>query len=184
MVVFAVLARVTLSRANGSKDKNLLSTKTLTKDVNVDIKMSHGPVKDGLAAFLICERKQFRIGQPIPVLYGVVYGGPEKHITIQAPYPAWEPNLVSWFSITGPDGKEISYMGPRPKPIQLNSKNTLQLWRHGFCGIDWPDVRWSYKLGTPGTYRFKWNYKIGSGPGGSWWVGHLISNEIKIEVVP
>jgi len=180
----AVLGFVTPSNGNDNTEKNASSTTEPAKHTNVNLASSHGPVKDGLAAFLICERKQFRIGQPIPVLYGVVYGGPEKHMTIQAPYPAWEPNLVSWFSITGPDGKVISYMGPRPKPIPLKSKNTLQLWRHGFCGIDWPDVRWGYKLVTPGTYRFKWNYKIGSGLGGSWWMGHLISDEIRIKIVP
>jgi len=182
IVVFAVLARVTLSERKDTDDTNMSATSVPARDMNLKIQMSHGPVKDGLAAFLICERKQFRIGQPIPVLYGVVYGGHEKHMTIQAPYPAWVPNLVSWFSVRGPDGKDIPYTGPEPKPIPPNPKDTLRLRRHGFCGIDWPDIRWGHKLSKPGAYTIKWNYR--AHPADFWWQGELVSNEIQIEILP
>jgi len=168
---------------NKTSDKNTPSTPVPARDMNLKIQMSHGPVKDGLAAFLLCERKQFRIGQPIPVLQGVVYGGHEKHMTIQAPYPAWVPNLVSWFSVRGPDGKDIPYTGPEPKLMPPNPKNTLRLRRHGFCGIDWPDIRWGHKLSKPGAYTIKWHYRSPAGDGGSWWTGELVSNEIQIEIL-
>lgn len=182
LCVFAVSAFVTLSEGNNNEDKNVSEPLLPPKRNQLKISMSHGPVKDGLATFLICERKQFRIGQPIPVLQGVVYGGHEKHMTIQAPYPALEPNLVSWFSVRGPDGKDIPYTGSELKPIPLNPKNTLRLRRHGFCGIDWPDIRWGHKLSKPGAYTIKWHYRIPAG--GSWWQGELVSNEVQFEIVP
>ncbi len=38
--------------------------------------MPHGPVKDGLAAFLLCHRQQFKLGEPIPLSYGILNIGP------------------------------------------------------------------------------------------------------------
>ncbi len=183
MFVFAVLARVTLSRANDSKDKNLLSTKTLTKDVNVDIKMSHGPVKDGLAAFLICERNKFNLDQPTPLLYGIVYNGPDENMAVPAPYPAVDPSNRSWFSITGPDGNDVPYMGVYATFPRLSPKYVLRLKRRNFHGRLTPNIRDDFKLCTPGIYTVKWHYQIESVVGDSCWVGHLVSNEIQIEIV-
>jgi hypothetical protein len=150
-------------------------------DGKVKVDTCHGPEKDGLAAFLVCQRERFKLGEAITVIYAVTYLGPGKYITIQPPYPAWEPDLVSWFSITGPDGKDIPYTGPKPRPSPLKAENALQLGKGQSHGIQFPDIGWGHKLATPGTYTIKWNYRIAAE--GSWWQGHLVSNEIQIEIV-
>ena len=57
--VFAVLVYAALSKDKGGKDANEAARSVPEKDMGVKIAMSHGPVKDGLAAFLICEQSQF-----------------------------------------------------------------------------------------------------------------------------
>lgn len=151
--------------------------------VDINIAMSHGPVKDGLAAFLICERKQFKVSDPIPLLYGVVYGGPAEYMAIPAPYPAVNLGTRSWLSVTGPDGKDVPYMGVYLRPKRLNPKDVLQLRRRHFHGRWTPDIRELFKLSTQGVYTIKWHYQIRSVVGDSCWTGHLVSNEIQIEIV-
>jgi len=148
-------------------------------------RMSHGPMKDGLAAFLICERKQFKIGEPIPVMFGIVYGGSEMHMTFQLPSGPDSRGGLSWFSITGPDGKDVPFtadfdvLGPGPE-----AKQAIWLTARRFCGIVKNDVRWGYKFDTLGSYTIKWHYRIPTTSDGSWWQGHIVSNEIKIEIIP
>lgn len=153
------------------------------KPIDINIAMSHGPVKDGLAAFLICERNQFKLDQPIPLLYGIVYNGPDESMAVPAPNPAVDPSNRSWFSITGPDGNDVPYMGVYATFPRLSPKDVLRLKRRNFHGRLTPNIRGNFKLSTPGIYTIKWHYKIGDGSGGSWWTGHLVSNEIQIEIV-
>jgi hypothetical protein len=144
---------------------------------------SHGPVKDGLAAFLIFERKQFKVGEPIPAMPGIIYGGAEKDITIQPPFPAILSGHLSWFSITGPDGKDVPYTGPSVHFVPPEPNRAVKLKPLRFCGMVKNDVGDYYELNRPGLYTIKWHYNMPPTPDGSWWQGHLISNEIKIEIV-
>jgi hypothetical protein len=168
---------------NKTSDKNTPSTPVPAKDMGVNIAMSHGPVKDGLAAFLICEQNQFKLDEPVPLLYGIVYNGPDESMAVPAPNPAVDPSNRSWFSITGPDGNDVPYMGVYATFPRLSPKDVLRLKRRNFHGRLTPNVRDYFKLCTPGIYTIKWHYQIGSIVGDFCWVGHLVSNEIKIEIV-
>jgi len=183
MVVFAVLARVTLSERKDTDDTNMSATSVPARDMNLKIQMSHGPVKNGLAAFLICERNKFNLEQPIPLLYGIVYNGPDESMAVPAPNPAVDPSNRSWFSITGSDGNDVPYMGVYATFPRLSPKDVLRLKQRNFHGRLTPNIRDDFKLCTPGIYTIKWHYQIGSIVGDSCWVGHLVSNEIQIEIV-
>ncbi len=145
--------------------------------------LPHGEAKDGLAAFLICERNKFNLDQPTPLLYGIVYNGPDENMAVPAPYPAVDPSNRSWFSITGPDGNDVPYMGVYATFPRLSPKYVLRLKRRNFHGRLTPNIRDDFKLCTPGIYTVKWHYQIESVVGDSCWVGHLVSNEIQIEIV-
>jgi hypothetical protein len=166
------------------KPKNIETRKpAASTPVDINIAMSHGPVKDGLAAFLICEQSQFKLDEPLTLLYGVVYGGPAEKVTILAPGAAVDPGNISWLSITGPDGNDVPYIGvyvmfPLPDP-----KDALQLRRRRFYGRLAYNIRDSFKLCTPGTYTIKWHCEMRPVDGVSCWTGELVSNEIQIEVV-
>lgn len=153
------------------------------KPVDMNIGMSHGPVKDGLAAFLICEQNQFKLDEPVPLLYGIVYNGPDESMAVPAPNPAVDPSNISWFSITGPDGNDVPYMGVYATFPRLSPKDVLRLKRRNFHGRLTPNIRDYFKLCTPGIYTIKWYYQIGSIVGVSCWTGELVSNEIQIEIV-
>ncbi len=153
------------------------------KPVAISIAMSHGPVKDGLAAFLICERNQFKLDEPVPLLYGIVYNGQDESMAVPAPNPAVDPSNRSWFSITGPDGNDVPYMGVYATFPRLSPKDVLRLKRRNFHGRLTPNIRGNFKLCTPGIYTIKWHYQIGSIVGDSCWVGELVSNEIQIEIL-
>jgi len=190
--LLAVLACVTLSKGNNNEDKNRSSTAVPAKDLGVKLAMSHGPVKDGLAAFLICEQSKFKLDEPIPLLYGVVYDGPaepeypaeSEYPTIPAPYPAVDPGNISWLSVTGPDGNDIPYMGVYVMFPLLDHRDVLRLKHRSFHGRFTPNIRDKFKLGTPGLYTIKWHWRLRPVDGISSWVGELVSNEIQIEIVP
>lgn len=205
--IFAVLASFLLGKANNEDDNtssNILPAKhtDLSKEEQILLqklqetrreartpRTSHGPMKDGLATFLICERKQFKVGEPIPAMHGIIYGGAEKDMTVQPPFPAALPGNFSWFSITGPDGKDVPYTGPSVHFVPPEPKWAMKLRAKLFCGRVCNDVRDSYKLDTPGFYTIRWHYNIPHThniphtSNGSWWQGHLVSNEIQIEIV-
>ena len=183
--VFAVLVYATLSKDKGGKDANEATRSVPEKDMDVKIAMSHGPVKDGLAAFLICEQSQFKLDEPIPLLYGVVYYGPAESEcpTILEPYPAADPGNISWLSVTGPDGNDIPYMGVYVMFPLLDPRDVLRLKPRSFHGRFTPNIRDKFKLGTPGLYTIKWHWRIRPVDGISYWVGELVSNEIQIEIV-
>ena len=183
--VSAALACVALSRPN-KEDKDTSSAAAASKNLDWKLLMVHGPAKDGLAAFLICERKQFKLGEPIPVLYGVLYGGPEEGMTIVRPYRAYAPHNFSWFSITGPDGRGVPYKGLYPTWAAPGPKNVLLLERGEFHGravrVAKPIDR-DFIISTPGTYTLTWHYEILPPVDLGCWVGELVSNEVHIEIV-
>ena len=59
--------------------------------------------------------------------------------------------------------------------IGLNEKS--------FCGLRY-NLRLSFNFDTPGIYTIEWNYRVPHTPDAFWWQGHIISNEIKIEILP
>jgi len=89
--------------------------------------LPHGKVKDGLAAFLLCHRDCFKVGQAIPLSYGIVNigSGLRRETNLQEAEEnaifktrIWwlysEPELqwnYSWFEVTGPDGQNVPYRG-------------------------------------------------------------------------
>jgi hypothetical protein len=168
-----------LLAARAAKPKDIEKS----KPEDIKIAMSHGTGKDGLAAFLICEQNQFKLDEPVPVMYGVVYGGPDEKVTILAPGAAVDPGNISWLSVTGPDGNGVPYTGvyvmfPLPDP-----KDALQLRRRRFHGYLASNIRYSFKLCTSGTYTIKWHCEMRPVDGVSCWTGELVSNEIQIEIV-
>lgn len=183
MVVFAVLAYVSLSKGNNNEDKNASSTTMPAKDMNVKLPMSHGPVKDGLAAFLISERKQFRVGEPIVVIYGIVLlrDSEKQEIIVCPPGPLVDHDF-SWLSVQGADGKDVPYTGFHIDYVISDSKKIMRRLRRGQFVGNYDSVEQIYNLSNPGTYTVKWNYK--AIPGYPWWQGDLVSNEIQIEIVP
>lgn len=205
--IFTVLTSLPFSKANNeennttsnaapakqtdlSKEEQILLQKLreTRREVRTP-RTSHGPMKDGLAAFLICERKQFKVGEPIPAMHGIIYGVDEKHMTVQPPFPAALPRNFSWFSITVPDGKDVPYTGPSVHFVPPEPKWAMKLRAKQFCGIVNNDVGGRYKLDTPGSYTIRWHYNIPHTHNiphtsdGSWWHGYLDSNKIQIEIV-
>ncbi len=192
LCVFAVSGSIILSKDKDrdSEGRNMLANNVPAKDMGVRILMSHGPLKDGLAAFLICEQKKFKIGQPVPLLYGVVYSGPGQYTTIPALVGAVDPGNMSWLSITGADGKDVPYVAAHPTFPRFNPKDALRLRRGYFHGRLDSSIRDDFKLLIPGLYTIRWHYQMGpssylDAPGAddSRWLGHLVSNEIQIEIV-
>ena len=181
--VFAVFVYATLSKEKGGKNANETARSVPEKDMDVKIAMSHGPVKDGLAAFLICEQSQFKLDEPVPLLYGFVYDGPAEYTTIPVLYPAVDSGNISWLSVKGPDGNDVPYMGIYVMFAHPNSRDVLRLGRRCFHGRFTPNIRDKFKLGTPGLYTIKWHWRIRPVDGISSWVGELVSNEIQIEIV-
>jgi len=150
----------------------------------------HGKVKDGLAAFLLCHRDRFKIGEPIPLNYGIINVGPgadvehshNVRIWFFATRP-WDPKNFVWLEVTGPDGKNIRYHGGaiewRAKhPVD---KNSVFLRHRQFIGTFFPDLRETFELNKPGTYKVRLGYNpwFEDGP----WTGELMSNEVQFEIV-
>jgi len=151
---------VTHSTGNKSVGENTSPTVAPPKETEemeeVYINMSHGPVKDGLAAFLICERKQFEVGELIPVIFGVTCRGIHKgqrYITIQPPYPVVRLcglDPVSWFSGTGPHGNDFFYDGGvvcGPNPVITLTQSMRSAWRQLSFMDDWALSHWVVNLG-------------------------------------
>jgi hypothetical protein len=198
--IFTVLAFLPFSKANNkdndkssnitpSKHEDSFEESEVTKRYQKEYphlwkpRMSHGNASEGLAAFLICEQKKFKSDEPISVLYGIVYGRIGKTITVQPPYFPYRPEQLSWFSIIGtPDGIDVPYKGfiglsLRPKP-----ENAIRLGDGQFRGMQY-NLRLNYEFDTLGIYTIEWNYFMPHDPNESWWQGHIISNEIKIEII-
>jgi len=72
----------------------------------------HGPTKDGLAAFLFAARNKIRLGDQIPVFYGIMFTGKTETRRIWPVHLATGPENRSWFTVKGPDGKDFPTIAP------------------------------------------------------------------------
>ena len=182
--VSVALACAAVSRPN-KQDKDTSSAAAASKNLDWKLLMSHGPAKDGLAAFLICERKQFKLGEPILVLYGVVYDGPEEGMTIVRPQRALDPHNYSWFSVRGPGAGYLRYKGLYADwPLRSKDLLFLERWEfHGRVGRVAGPIHPDFRISTPGTYKIRWHYEILPPVDLGCWVGELVSNEVQVEIV-
>ena len=189
--VFILIALITVSKAT-DYNKDIRSGTVAAKSVDVKIGMSHGPVKDGLAAFLYCERKKFTVGEQVPLNIGLVYWGtskeePAQSVTVQRPCGPLNPGGSSWFIVKDSDGNDVSYTGwiASFKFTEGNvSRLTSKLYRGSFLGTHCKDGEINgYRLEKPGIYTITWHYRTIAFPGSCWWQGELVSNEIQFEIV-
>jgi hypothetical protein len=158
--------------------------------------MSHGEVKKGLAAFLLCHKKRFQIGQPIPLSYGLILVGPgldsqsketgKLRIRVFKPLCISDPGNYSWFEVTGPDGQEVPWHGgnvsiPWYSP---SDENSTILGLGQFTGRSSRDVGQSgrFDLTRTGVYRVRWGYDPNPADG-VWSSGPLMSNEVQFEII-
>lgn len=186
--VSVVLAYIAQGRDNRDGQESL-SAATVPEHqvILVEIPISHGPVKDGLAAFLMCQQKQFKVGEPIRLMYGVLFRGAEWdmrikprsgavnlgpelnmpkeecpfwYMAIQRPSGLFVRTFHSRLSITGPDGNEVPWVrGPIGcRPI-ANPNSRIALGPGSFLGKTSLDIHRSYDLNTPGIYTIRWHYR-------------------------
>jgi hypothetical protein len=151
----------------------------------------YGPDNNGLAAFLFLKRNKVKLGEEIPVCYGLMLLDNAEPIKI---WPADDATKVpidhSYFAIKDPDEEGVHFLGPAvdggPQP-DPNTAVTLQPGQlHGrHCS----NLLKGYRTITkPGVYTVVWHYNIFANGGlpeeTRPFNGHLESNEIKILVEP
>lgn len=122
--------------------------------------LPHGEVKDGLAAFLLCHRYHFKVGEPIPLTYGIINIGPglgmettwqeaseNAKLKTRVWWLAYEPYerfSSSWYEVTGPNGQNVPYRGfiegTLPSSAPLDEFSVLLHHRQFIGSVD-PDLR-------------------------------------------
>jgi uncharacterized protein (TIGR03067 family) len=147
----------------------------------------HGPTKDGLAAFVVATRTKIKLGEDIPIFYGIMNvftDVPEKTGTRKI----WPVHLAtgrenrSWFTVKGPDGKDLPSIAPAADwPILTDANVAITLRPGEFHGRVCPNLAGWHKLAGPGVYTITWTHDV-HGPKGPW-SGRLVSNEIQVELV-
>lgn len=174
--------------------------------------LPHGEVKDGLAAFLLCHRPRFKVGQPIPLSYGIINVGSrlewetnlqkaEKNAKLKT--RVWwlrtNPELqynYSWFEVTGPGGKNVPYHGStgtlRNLTAAVVDKFSVVLYHRQFVGSHYPDLRGPL-ASDPKHLRHYFDlskpgtFKVRWGYSPWWkvgpWTGTLMSNEVQFDIV-
>jgi len=150
----------------------------------------HGAEVGGLAAFLLPQRAQFKVDEPISLSYGVVCvavatdaGAAEQPpgIEILKPHRAVDPNNFSWLTAIGPDGQELAYQGHYVEFGDTLPGSAVRLSEGDFVGttssLNYPMFDFSmFDFSRPGEYRLRWHY--------GWNSVELVSNEVSIEIVP
>jgi hypothetical protein len=152
--------------------------------------ITHSKPDRGLAAFLISDGTRFKVGEPISLSYGVIGVGARsaeseaKPLKVVRPVGAADPNNRSWFSVTGPAGRELAYKGFFVERPAVQPDDLVVLGPDGLVGKSSSDLDLNvgFDLKAPGKYRVRWHYQ-GGGLEGSWG-GKLVSNEIQFEIVP
>ena len=141
----------------------------------------HGSPERGLAAFLQCDHGQFAVGQPISLAYGIIAvqrpadDAARERIAVAKPLPAIDPHNGSWFSVIGPDERELPYQGLFVSWAANRSDQEDSLGPGELVGRT-SELNLSFDFSRPGQFRLQWHYG---------WDGlGLVSNEIQIEIVP
>lgn len=154
----------------------------------------HGEPKEGLAAFLLCQKHRFEIGEPIPLYYGLIFVGPglegrngeayKLQVKVWRPLSPVDPNNASWYEVRGPDGASVPYHGVYVSwAIPEPSDENIALLRFGeSIGRPHFDLcdGGAFHLNESGIYKVRWFYHPFSG--GGVWSGKLMSNELQIEI--
>ena len=148
--------------------------------------ITHSNPERGIAAFVIGDGTQFKVGQPIALSYGVINVGltedKARGRTIVRPRAAADPDNQSWVSVIGPDGKELAYRGEYVSRKAVQPHDAVLLSVGGVVGHTSPDLNRYFDLKTPGMYRLLWHFEAGGIEGG--WSGKIVSNELQFEIVP
>jgi len=174
--------------------------------------LPHGDVNDSLAAFLLCHRDSFKVGEPIPLTYGIINvgSGIEWETNVQKTdensklkTKVWwlhnNPELqynYSWFEVAGPDGNSVPYrgsVGTLPNnTAAVVDKLSVTIHHRQFVGTHYPDLRGPL-TSFPGLEKSFFDlsklgtYKVRWGYNPWWkvgpWTGKLMSNEVQFEIV-
>ena len=152
--------------------------------------ITHGQPDRGLAAFLISRGDPFNAGGPIALSYGVICIGSQparadapQSLNVVRPSLAADPMNRSWFTVSGPDGRDLKYQGEFVNWPRVGPDEVTALWTGGgFIGTTSRDVELNFDFSKPGKYRIRWHYHPEGVEGV--WGGGLVSNEIEIEIAP
>jgi hypothetical protein len=145
--------------------------------------ITHGKPEGHFAAFLMSDRDQWKVDEPISLSHGVICvslppaGGDGKQVwslKVARPYRAVDPNNRSWLTVTGPDGKELKYLGEDVEWGAAQPEDDVLLRQGEFVGTTSSRVERHFDLKKPGRYRFRWHH--------GWSQPQLISNEVEIEM--
>lgn len=187
LLVLTVLVTLSIAKSQVPQSKSMPEP----KQSNIKGLLPHGNVKDGLAAFLLCHRQRFKLGEPVPLSYGIMNIGSGVDTDQVSETRVWwfttgpiDPGHVTWLEVKGPDEKRIPYQGPVPAWRNLSTAvntNSVLLRPRQFVGNILPDFRYGFELTKPGVYKVRWGYNPlwKGGP----WIGKLISNEVQFEIV-
>ncbi len=157
--LFTLIAGMTLSLAESPISQ--AEGPTISEKPKIPGLLPHGQVKDGLAAFLLCHRGRFKVGQPIPLTYGIINvgSGLEWEIDVQKTEEnsklktrVWwlgnNPELqynYSWFEVTGSDGNNVPYRGGTGTlqnfTTEVADKLSVVLHHRQIVGNHYPDLR-------------------------------------------
>ena len=158
--------------------------------------MPHGEAKKGLAAFLLCHKKRFQIGEPISLSYGLILVGPgldkqneetaKLRVRVFKPLSAYDPGNYSWFEVTGPDEQEVPWRGGHDSLpwFSPTGENSTILGHGQFTGRSDRDLDeyGRFDLTRPGIYKVRWGYDPNPADG-VWSSGKLMSNEVQFEIL-
>lgn len=144
--------------------------------------ITHGKPDRGLAAFLSAGGRQFKIGKPVPLFYGILNDGSLRRVKVVSPFLAADPNNGSWFTVTTADGRALPYEGEFIDRKAVLIDDVVTLSPGGFVGTGSSDLTRAFNLKTLGKYRARWHYEMAEFSGS--WAGHIVSNELEFEIVP
>ncbi len=157
--LLTLITYVTLSQAQ--QEKSQPKSACTSKKPQVTGLLPHGEIKNGLAAFLLCHRDSFKVGEPIPLTYGIINvgSGLEWETNVQKAEEnsklktrVWwlgnNPELqynYSWFEVAGPDGNNVPYRGGTGTlpnyTAAVADKFSVILHHRQLVGYHYPDLR-------------------------------------------
>jgi len=191
LVFFASPDKVPISEAVADEEEGVVVKEEAGPTSRTGV-ITHGNPHKELAAFLTCEGRQFKSEQPIHLSVGVIRtitrvkkgeAGLIRALRLPVirPIIPGEPGNSSWLSVIGPDGQEVPFKGLSLQ-FEPGTRDVIYLLVHDFHGRT-GDLRHSFDLKTSGKYRIRWHYSMNGPLNGGPWIGHIVSNEIQIEIL-